>query len=263
LPTQPFQPAVRVVVADSSPITSQLIAEAIGKNPQIDVVGFGSAPAEVIAMVENRAPDILLISALMQEEQNRGLRILRELRPDRRGLKAVVLLDSRHPQTVISAFRAGASGVFCRTAPVELLPKCLIAVSQGQIWANSEELAFLVEAVRSGPFQTTEPATLKQLSAREREVVRYLAEGLTNRQIAEMLKISRHTVKNYIFNVFEKLGVCNRVELAFYVSRYPTEFTVDEEYRRAGSERQAGGTHSAADKRLLRPVPKPDVSAAS
>ena len=116
----------------------------------------------------------------------------------------------------IEAFRAGALGVFCRTESFRLLGKCIQSVQQGRVWASATELQYLVEA-SSQPaltlFQTNDGSLL---SARERDVVRCLADGLTNREIAQRLKLTEHTVKNYLFRIFDKLGVSSRVEVVLY-----------------------------------------------
>jgi two-component system, NarL family, nitrate/nitrite response regulator NarL len=215
--SQPLSYPIRVFVAETSPISSQLLAEAIARDLSIEVLGFASDSSQVAEIVHASSVDVLLISARMQEDPNRGLLVLRELRRDRPSLKAVVLLDSSKPAAVVQAFRSGACGVFCRSMPIEMLCKCIAAVRNGQIWANSEELGYvLADLGASEPFQL-DRERLKLVSAREREVIRCLVEGRTNREIAQVLEISRHTVKNYIFKIFDKLGVSNRVELVFQV----------------------------------------------
>jgi two-component system nitrate/nitrite response regulator NarL len=216
--SQPPRPRIRVLVADSSPISSQLLAEAIGRDPEVEVIGFSSDPVEIGLITSRSCPDVLLISAQMQEEPNRGLALLRQLRTQRPNLKAVVLLDSPKPDVVVCAFRSGASGVFCRTTTLDMLSKCIAVVHKGQIWGSSEELGFVLMALTLSPqLQLFENRRLSLLSKREQDVVRCLVEGLTNRQIAEALGISQHTVKNYMFKIFDKLGMSNRVELVFHV----------------------------------------------
>jgi DNA-binding CsgD family transcriptional regulator len=91
-------------------------------------------------------------------------------------------------------------------------------VNEGQIWANSSELSFLLDTLSGVPsVGPADAESLSALSARERDVVGCLAEGLPNREIARRLGISQHTVKNYMFRIFEKLGVSSRVELLFWL----------------------------------------------
>jgi two-component system nitrate/nitrite response regulator NarL len=214
---QPLSRAIRVFVAESSPISSQLLAAAIARDSGIDLLGFSSSPLDVLRIVRLSCLDVLLVSSRMEEEPNRGIVLLQQLRAEHPGLKAVVLLDSRKAELVVQAFRSGAAGVFCRNMAVRFLRKCITAVHNGQIWANSEELGFVLSALTTQVPYQLDSKRLVPLSAREKEVVRCLVEGLTNREIAESLAISQHTVKNYVFKIYEKLGVSNRVELVFQV----------------------------------------------
>jgi DNA-binding NarL/FixJ family response regulator len=121
----------------------------------------------------------------------------------------------------VEAFRSGAHGVFSRTESPKLLAKCICSVHQGQVWANSAELRFLLEALcESEPAGTIEPGTEAILSKREQDVVRCVAEGLSNREIASRLGLTEHTVKNYLFRIFDKLGVSSRVEVVLYAFRF-------------------------------------------
>lgn len=219
--SQPLCPAVGVFVADSSSIASRLLAEAIAKDPSLLVQGFSSDPVEIARLVPTLPVDVLLFSARMQEEPTRGVSLFEQLRKELPNLKGVLLLDSSRPELVVLAFRSGASGVFSRNTELHLLMKCVRAVHGGEIWANHQELGFVISALTSAIRSEFDSKRLAPLSAREKEVVTWLIEGLTNREIAQKLSISQHTVKNYIFKIFEKLGVSNRVELAFQVLSTP------------------------------------------
>ena len=127
-----------------------------------------------------------------------------------------MLLDSSKGEMVLEAFRAGARGVFSKNDSVDILSKCLRKVYEGQIWANSQQIATLVQALASSHnIHAVDARGLNLLSKREMEVVRSVAQGLSNREIAERLHLSQHTIKNCLFRVFDKLGVSNRVELLF------------------------------------------------
>jgi DNA-binding NarL/FixJ family response regulator len=221
--SQPLRRPIRLFVAESSPISSQLLAEALARDSGIDVLGFSSSPAEIGRIVVASYVEVLLVSARLEEDTNRGLSLLQQLRTERPALKAIVLLDSSKPDVVVGAFRSGAAGVFCRDTAIRILRKCIAAVHSGQIWANSEELGFVLSALAKNPPFQLDKKRLIPLSAREKEVVRCLIEGLTNREIGQTLTLSQHTVKNYIFNIFDKLGVSNRVELVLQVLARPAE----------------------------------------
>jgi DNA-binding NarL/FixJ family response regulator len=114
----------------------------------------------------------------------------------------------------VDAFRAGARGVLSRGAGLSALPKCVHRVSQGQVWASSDALGFLLDTfVQTTPARTLSDSCCKLLAPREQAVVQLVADGLSNREIAIQLKLSQHTVKNYLFRVFDKIGVSSRVEL--------------------------------------------------
>ncbi len=160
--------------------------------------------------------NVVVLSSNLDEEPLRGFELLRELRASNPDIFAIMLLDSSKKESVLQAFRAGARGIFSRHDSVETLSKCIRSVYEGQIWANSQQLSFAVEALATSPVVRAVDANgLSLLSKREMDVVRSLAEGLTNREIAERLGLSQHTIKNYLFRVYDKLGVSSRLELLF------------------------------------------------
>jgi DNA-binding CsgD family transcriptional regulator len=123
-------------------------------------------------------------------------------------------MDSSNDEMVLNAFRAGARGIFGKSQPIEVLCQCVRSVYQGQIWANSREISIALEALANAPtVRTVNARGLSLLSKREIQVVHCLAEGLNNREIADRLKLSQHTVKNHLFRIFDKLGVSSRIEL--------------------------------------------------
>ena len=128
----------------------------------------------------------------------------------------LLLLDSAKKEKVINAFRAGAKGVFSKNSPLARLSKCVRCVYEGQVWINHEELELVLDTLTSSPaICAVDAKGLNLLTERERAIVESVAEGLANHEIAERLGLSRHTVKNYLFRIFDKLGVSNRGELIF------------------------------------------------
>lgn len=208
--------AIRVLVVDDTRIHTQLLADALRRDPGLEVVSSPSHSKDLVEFSRLNAIDVLILSSNLDEQPLRGCVALRELRVKCPAVRAVMLLDSSRREVVLQAFRAGARGILSRHESVETLLKCIRSVHMGQIWANSQQMAFAVEALASFPTVCAVDANgLDLLSKREMEVVRSLAEGLTNREIAEQLGLSQHTIKNYLFRVFDKLGVSNRLELLF------------------------------------------------
>jgi DNA-binding NarL/FixJ family response regulator len=212
--------AIRVLVADTSRMTSQLMAAALrrSRNPRIEVLlptDFTSSEATHEAL--RSRPDVALVSASLADGPFAGYSVLRALRPESMPTRLVLLLEECERDLVVDAFRAGARGVFMRSEPSSLLPKCIHSVHQGQIWASTRELEYLLGALASAkPFRSIRANGRNLLSKREDEVVALVADGLTNREVSERLRLSEHTVKSYLFKIFEKLGVSTRVELVLY-----------------------------------------------
>jgi len=206
---------IKVLLLDNSLIHTQLLADALRRDDGLQVLSANSVK-DVIRTAIDGAVDVLVISSTLQQQAYRGLEVLREVRVSAPEVRGVVLLDSWTPDVVREAFRAGARGLFGEIESIEKLCKCIRTVNSGQIWANSEELALVLEAYASAPtVQAVNANGLNLLSKREMDIVQALAAGLKNREIAEKLGLSQHTVKNYLFRIFDKLGVSTRVELLF------------------------------------------------
>jgi len=213
---------VRVLVADDTRIHTQLLADALRRDRCLEVISSPSHSRDLIEVASQHHFDVLVVSSNLDEEPLRGFEVLRGLRVTRPDLRSIMLLDSSKREAVLQAFRSGARGIFSRHDSVETLCKCVRTVHEGQVWANSQQMSFAVEALASSPtVRAVDANGLNLLSKRELDVVRSLAEGLTNREIAERLGLSQHTIKNYLFRVFDKLGVSSRLELLFMTLAQP------------------------------------------
>jgi len=216
----PASGVIRVVVADDTSIHTQLLAGALERDPGLKVVAAHSTGLMETARLHSA--DVGVVSSNLDEDPLRSFEVLRELRAAIPKIKVVVLLESSKREIILEAFQAGAKGVFSRHESLETLCQCVRQVHAGQIWANSQQMSFAVEALASTPVVRAVGANgLSLLSKRELEVVRLLAEGLTNREIAERMVLSQHTIKNYLFRVFDKLGVSSRMELLCLTLAYP------------------------------------------
>jgi DNA-binding NarL/FixJ family response regulator len=181
------------------------------------VVGYATDAAGIREGLDKCEADVAVIGARLEEESLAGLDVTRQIRASNSKPNIILLLDSSKPTMVVEAFRAGASGIFSRDQSSELLCKCIHAVHQGQVWASSKQLRFVIEAL--GPSLPAKPLwkrTPGLLTKREEGVVDLVAEGLTNRDISRQLNLSEHTVRNYLFRIFNKVGSSNRLELALY-----------------------------------------------
>jgi DNA-binding NarL/FixJ family response regulator len=130
----------------------------------------------------------------------------------------ILLLESFDRELVVNAFRSGARGLFCfAVSPFRALCKCIQVVHRGQIWATAQQIEYLIDLVTQVPSLRVVNANGNTLvTPREEQVVALVAEGLSNREIAQELGLSEHTVKKYLFRIFDKLGISTRVELVLY-----------------------------------------------
>ena len=207
---------IRVLIADNSRIHTQLLSDALQRDPVLDVVNWDWNPSSLIPTALAHNVDVLAISSALNGRVGDALEVVRELRAVRPGTKAVILLDSQKKEDVVNAFRAGARGIFSRDSSVEMFCECMHRVHQGEIWADTRGVSLAIDALAATPVvRAGSQNGLKLLSKRELEVVQCLVQGLTNREIADQMGLSQHTVKNYLFRVFDKLGVSSRIELLF------------------------------------------------
>jgi two-component system nitrate/nitrite response regulator NarL len=212
---------VRVVIAEETPMSCQLLRnELVRSRFRFEIVACATNHAELLGFLNEHSTDVLLVSASLQDGPFAGFRVLKEVHTSFPAVRAIILLNSAPRQIVVDAFRAGAEGVICRTEPIQALCKCIQVVHQGHIWANSDQLHFVLDAfVNATPPRLTSSKGRYLLTQKEDEVAGLVAEGMTNRDVAQKLGIVEHTVSNYLFRIYEKLGISSRVELALYVIR--------------------------------------------
>jgi len=236
---------IGVVIAERDRMSAQLLAESLERDSRFRVVALASTE-ELVSVATHRNPDVAVISGDLISGTKKGLQVARVLTARLPGIRVVLLLDSLTKETVLSAFRCGARGVFCRTEPVSEFRVCIEQVSRGEIWAQGIAAEYLVQAVKSSPSCAAAEGHLGMLSKREIEVVQHAVQGLTNKQIANELRLSEHTVKNYLFRIFEKLGVSNRMELLFLLSARDRDAVLGPATSGEGAAKSLGGHLKAA-----------------
>jgi DNA-binding NarL/FixJ family response regulator len=210
--------AISLVIAAHDALANEVLCRAFDRRrKKFDVVACALAGRDFLKQVAQHHPDVAVISASLDGEPKAALQVLRGLRLAGSSTRAVVLLDCSEPERVIEAFSHGARGVFCMNEGFELLCKCIRRVHAGQVWADSSQLEWVVEALRErDPGRIASATGAPLLTEREEQIVGMVADGLPNREICTKLGLSAHTVKNHLFRIYEKLGVSNRVELVLY-----------------------------------------------
>lgn len=215
----PNEAKLRVLAADSTAMSTHLLVDALGRNGQFQMIECPSDVRALLNLIQHEKPAVAVISAQLEQPKDSFAELIRNIRLESPETRVVLLLDFSEPNSIIAAFRAGAQGVFCRTEPFHLLSKCINCVAKGEVWASRSELQAVLEALAQPALPSSLTLTAGLLSARETDVVRCVAEGLTNREIAQRLKLTEHTVKNYLSRIFDKLGVSSRVEVLLYAVR--------------------------------------------
>jgi DNA-binding NarL/FixJ family response regulator len=209
--------SISLLIAEHSRMGCQLMEAALQSYPHISVAASVVESTEILEVFETARPDICVISSSLKDGPNGGFRLARELHDNFRHSRSIMLLDTSERHLVVEAFRSGASGVFSRDDSFELLARCVQKVHEGQVWANSQQLKFAMEALASAaPSAIVDAKGVHLLTKRELSVVTLVAEGRSNRDISQELRLSEHTVRNYLFRIYNKLGVSTRLELAVY-----------------------------------------------
>jgi DNA-binding NarL/FixJ family response regulator len=182
-----------------------------------DYHATAATPKTALQLLAQGRADVILIGFGTREDQVTSTGFIRQVKRLYPRLSIIFLLDTRDRAMVVEALRCGARGVFCRSESFEALCKCIRCVHAGQVWASSVELEFAIDALFA--HQTGEPliTTGRPLSKREEQITLLVAEGCSNRRISQRLGLSEHTVKNYLFRIFEKAGVSTRVGLTLYM----------------------------------------------
>lgn len=209
---------VRIFLFEATQMTCELLSHALEQSRYgLNVLGSGVS-LKSKADLELVECDVVVISSTLEDGPLSGFTLLRYLAKTNRKVRCVMLLDQGERDLVVEAFRNGAAGVCERNQPYEMLCKCIYSVSRGQVWANSQQLKFVMEALASGMSgRITDARGQLLLTRREDEICSLVAEGLKNREIAQVLNLSEHTVKNHLFRIFERLGISSRTELILYV----------------------------------------------
>jgi len=208
---------IRVVLADDHPIVRDGLRKLLSLEEDIQVVGEASDGREVLQIVQQTEPDVVILDLRMPNLD--GLSALQALQQFSKKAKIIILTASEDKNEFVQAMKLGCSGIVLKQTAPELIVKSIRKVYAGEIWLDSHTTAAVMRQfaspsdVMGGTGKTRERSPLSQ---REREIVSLVAQGYKNKEMAEKMFISEQTVKNHLHNIFDKLGVSDRLELALY-----------------------------------------------
>ena len=209
---------ISVLIADSNRMQSQLLTSALRRRSEFHITTCPMDTASILQAVTVKHPRIALLSLNAPANVSETVTTLRRFHLSHPEIPKVLLVDTCDRELVVSAFRSGARGIFpINDANLRLLCKCLLRVAAGQIWASTEQLNYIMDLISEVPsLRVLDSRGSNLLTPREEQVVALVAEGLGNREIARELNLSEHTIKKYLYRIFEKLGISTRVELVLY-----------------------------------------------
>jgi DNA-binding NarL/FixJ family response regulator len=212
------QSRISILIVDSMRITSELLEQAFLKHPQFEVLACTGTMEDMARALTQKQPDIVLIQCSDKKGASNPLAVLDKVSSLCPSARSIVIASNLTRENVVTYFRAQARGILAADlTDFATLCKCITCVYRGQIWANSEQLGYLVESLSgTKSLRIVDSKGEAILSTREEEVLRLLADGLSNREMAASLNLSEHTIKNHLFHIFDKLGVSSRTEAILY-----------------------------------------------
>ena len=209
---------IKIVIADDHPIVRDGLRRLLSLEPDVEIVGEAGDGRQVLEVVQAKDPDVLLLDLRMPNLD--GLQALQTLQQTNRRTRVIILTASEDKNEFVQAMKLGCSGIVLKQTAPDLIIKSIRKVYSGEIWLDSHTTAavmrqFAAPGDNSGS-GTGKPRERSPLSTREREIVALVAQGYKNKEMAEKMFISEQTVKNHLHNIFDKLGVSDRLELALY-----------------------------------------------
>jgi DNA-binding NarL/FixJ family response regulator len=210
--------SIGVLVADSNQMQRKLLVNALRRRTEFETVSCDMEVDAILAAIASSHVQVAIMNVDHPRDGWGNMSVVRRLHLAVPKVAKVLLLEANDRQTVSFAFRSGARGVFSFSSEsFRMLCRCIQCVHRGQVWANSQQLQYLLEVVTQVPsLRTMSASGARLLTPREEQVVALVADGLSNREVAGELNLSEHTIKKYLFRIFDKLGVSSRVELVLY-----------------------------------------------
>ena len=207
---------IDIVLADDHTIFREAVRKLLEAEPGMRVVGEAPDGEESVRVVRQLKPHILLLDLSLPKKS--GLEVLLELSKLRLPTRILIFTAAIEREQVVEALQMGAHGVVLKDCALDVLLKSIRCVSAGQHWVDHENVRDLIQAVRGlAPAQRAGVAKQRLgLTPREMQIIALIVGGYTNKDLARKLSISENTAKHHLTNIFNKLGVSNRLELVLY-----------------------------------------------
>jgi DNA-binding NarL/FixJ family response regulator len=204
---------VRVYLLDDHELVRRGLSELLATEDGIEVVGDSGSAHEAARRIPALRPDVAILDARLPDGS--GINVCREIRSVDPSIKVIILTSYDDEEALLSAIMAGASGYVLKQVRGTALVDGIRRVARGESLMRSDDVAHVLERLRADPREVEE---LRGLTDQERRILGFIAEGMTNRQIADRMKLAEKTVKNYVSNVLAKLGMQSRTQAALFAS---------------------------------------------
>lgn len=207
---------VSILIVDDHPALRYGLRKLLESEPGFKVAGEAADGAEALRLIRELKPQIVLLDLVMRRHS--GLEVLRDLGAIDSQPRVIILTAIIEKAEIAQALQLGVRGIVLKESATEMIVDCIRSVLQGQYWVEREKVSDVVQLlrrflpVRGGK----DPRQNFGLSSRELEVITAVVAGYSNREIAQKLTLSEQTVKHHITNIFDKLGVSNRMELTLF-----------------------------------------------
>ncbi len=201
---------IRILIVDDHDVVRQGLRMFLKPDRELEVVGEAANGAEAVQLARQLKPDVVLMDLLMPVMD--GVTATAAIRKELPTVQVLALTSVLEDQAVVGAIRAGAIGYLLKDTRAADLRRAIKAAAEGQVQLSPEAAARMMREVRT-------PEAHTALTERELEVLRFLAHGASNKQIAQALKISDETVKTHVSNVLAKLNVSSRTQAALYAQQ--------------------------------------------
>jgi two-component system, NarL family, nitrate/nitrite response regulator NarL len=207
---------VNIVIADDHAMFREGVRKLLECQPEMRVVSEAADGEDTVRVVRQFNPNILLLDLSLPRLT--GLEVLRELSKLGVQTRTIVVTADIEREQIVEVLQLGAHGVVLKHSSLELLLKCIRCVNMGQYWVGQESVLDLIQAVRQMNPAQPAPAAKRDfgLTSRERQVIALVGAGYTNKDLGKKLGISENTAKHHLTNIFDKLGVSNRLELVLF-----------------------------------------------
>jgi DNA-binding NarL/FixJ family response regulator len=207
--------SINLVVADPHPVFLLGMERLLTAEADMNVLAYCTSTGEIQEKIRQERPDLLILDLGFRDRN--GLDLVRELRRENVPIKVIVLTNGLDDEQTIDTLRLGVQGILLKNMPAHLLPQCIRKVHAGGQWVEKQSLGHAFEKMLRREAGARRMATI--LTSRETQIMCLVAQGLSNRAIAERLAVGEGTVKVHVHNIYSKLGVDNRVDLTLYAQR--------------------------------------------